>query len=532
MEGKRGLVTIYIGIFLISAAMLTFQIGLTRIFSVAQWYHFAFMVVSLALLGFGASGSFLAVFRRILAKNTHRLLTVLSLLFSFTTMASYLIVNNLPFDSFRIGIEYIQILYLVIYYVALSIPFFFAGLIIGFTLAKLPHKVNTIYCASLIGSGVGALLVLGLTPFRGGSGLVISVTMAGILAAIFFSLFISRLTTFILALICILLGSFLIRPPSPFEINISPYKDLSLALRFPEAKTLATRWNAFSRVDVVRSGMVRYAPGLSYVYPKLPPEQIGIMTDGQNLCGITSFDGRSNSAEFTDWLPSALAYRFGTDQKVLIVQPRGGLDVLSALHQKAGQIVAVEDNPLIVGFIKDDFSRFCGNLYNRGNVRVLTEAGRSFARRTKEKFDLVVISLYDSFGAVSVGAFSLKEYHLYTIEAFVDYIDLLSPDGIVSVTRWQQVPPSESLRLGATILDALDRLGLDPHKNIIAFRTWTTVTYLVKKNPWTEGELGIVRKFGRERRFDLIYLPGIKKMKQISITSFPGHTILRPSLSS
>lgn len=524
MAKSRGSTPIYIGIFLISTATLTLQIGLTRIFSVAQWYHFAFMAVSLALLGFGASGTFLTIFRGLLSRDIHRLLTALAVFFSLGSIASYLIVNNVPFDSFRVGIEFIQILYLLIYYVALSIPFFFAGLIIGFTLAKLPQRVNTVYCFSLVGSGVGALLVLGITPLTGEQGLVVFVALVGLLAAISFG-FAFRLTSYLLVLLVGLLGFLLFNPPGLLEINISPYKSLSQALRFPEAKLLATKWNAFSRVDVVRSGMVRYAPGLSYLYPKLPPEQIGITLDGQNLCGITAFNGTPQASEFTDWLPSALAYKFSDGQNVFIVQPRGGLDVLAALHQKVGQIVVVEDNPLIVSIIRDDLRDSSGNLYGRADVKVVTEAGRSFVRRAKERFDLVVISLADSFGAVSVGAFSLAEYHLYTIEAFKDYFNLLAPQGIISVTRWLQVPPSESLRLGGTILTALDQLGLDPHQHIIAFRTWMTVTFLVKKSPWTKDELRIARRFCKERRFDLIYLPGIREdeVNIYSVLSEPYH---------
>ena len=134
----------YFGILLLSTATLLFEITLTRVFSIAEWYHFAFMVVSLALLGFGASGSFLSLFPRLLEKKLNHLLVVFAALFSVGCLSGYLIINSIPFDSYRMAWESHQLLYLLIYYLSLSVPFFFTGLTLGIALSKTPSKAAAV----------------------------------------------------------------------------------------------------------------------------------------------------------------------------------------------------------------------------------------------------------------------------------------------------------------------------------------------------------------------------------------------------
>jgi len=127
---SRGEWPVYVGVGASSAAVIVFEIVLTRIFAVSQFYHFAFMTVSLALLGFGASGTALAVFPR-LGRGGPRRWAALALAQAVTTLGAYLVINRLPFDSFSIAWDRRQILYLVGYYLALAVPFFFGGAVIG-----------------------------------------------------------------------------------------------------------------------------------------------------------------------------------------------------------------------------------------------------------------------------------------------------------------------------------------------------------------------------------------------------------------
>ncbi len=537
-----------LGIFLLSMAGLCLEITLTRIFSLAQWYHFAFMAVSIALLGFGASGSFLSLFPNLAKRNPTRLLANLSLLLTVGILASHLNVNYIPFDSYRIAWEREQILFLAIYYLFLALPFFFSGLAVGVLLAARPEQAGKIYSFNLAGSAVGCVVAVVALPLLGGAGTVMLSALLGALAAVVFALegppspnpslpgrgiqtpppgrgrlggggFWQLLISSLIALALLFLT---LRPPSFLEIRLSPYKGLSQALLYPEAEVVWSRWNAFSRIDVIESRGVKSAPGLSLAYPDPLPPQLGLFTDGANLSPIT----RPEKLGFIDYLPVALPYRLRPQAKALIIEPKGGLDALVALHGGASSVVAVESNPLVIEVARDTFE----DPYGDERVTVVAENGRSHVRRVGEKFDIVQVSLADTYRPVTSGAYSLSENYLYTVEAFVDYLAHLDEGGLLVVSRWLQTPPSESLRAGAlavtscdeTAVTALEEAGFSqPELRLVALRSWSTLLLLVKNGEFTAGEIEAVKSFCQQRQFDLAYYPGIQEAEANRYNVYP-----------
>ncbi len=519
--------SIYSGIFLISCAALAFQIGLTRIFSISQWYHLAFMIISLALLGFGASGSFLAIFPSWFKKGSqsqcapHHLgagFTIISSLFSLTTLLSFITVNVMPFDSFRIGIEPLQIAYLAFLYLALSIPFFLAGLLIGASLVQFVEKAHLIYFYNLLGSGVGCFLVLSIPLIGKADRIPVLVACIGVVSTFLFSTA-GRRYLYIAILTAIAVTSITIFGNSLLEISLSPYKSLPLALKAEKAKVISRRENAISRIDIIESPVVKYAPGLSYAFEGILAPQLGLAIDGENLTGITVFKDY-DELEFVEYLPGTLVYKVhppsspplvrgaGGIRSALIIGPHGGLDVLSALYHGVPSVTVVESNPLVVKMIR----REVREPYLNENVQIVQENARTYVRRTKRKFDLVTISLSEGFGAVTSGAFSLREEHLYTVEAIKDYMKILSPDGMFLITRWLQTPPSESIRLGATVVTALEEMGVtNPGERIAFIRGWMTATFVVKESPFEADELVKLRQFCKDKKFDLVWLPDIQE---------------------
>jgi len=507
----------YIAIGLISAATLILQITLTRIFSVAQWYHFAFLSVSVALLGFGASGSVLSV--RPLSPKRHKAghLSAMSLGFALSTIGSYLSINYLPFDSFRIAWERVQLLYLALYYLALVMPFFFSGLVIGSLLQVEPEHVGLLYGVNMGGSALGSLAALGLLPLLGGSGTIALVSALGAASALLFQLSerlwladrSGRIWRGLCLGLLLLLIALVARLPALWEIRMSPYKTLSAALRFPNARILYRRWNAISRIDVIESEGIHSAPGLSLVYRGDLPPQLGLTLDGGNLSPITR-RGSSEDEEFLDYLPSSLAYELRPASRCLVISPGGGLDVLTALHHDVSSVTVVEGNPAIVEAVRDRYAEYAGHIYRDARVRVIIEDGRSFVRRSEEHFDILHLSLTDTYHPITSGAFGLSENYTYTQEAFEDYLGHLSEDGILMLTRWLQDPPSEELRVCALAAAALGHLGIpDPGRHIVAIRTWSTATFLVRRTPFTAGDIESVRAFCNRLNYDLIYYPGM-----------------------
>jgi len=494
------------GLFLLSAATLTFEINLTRLFSVTQFYHFAFMIVSIALLGFGASGTYLAISPAFGIRNTSRTLSILALATSISMLSAFILINHVPFDSFSIAWDTTQVAILIIHYLALSIPFFFSGLAIGYLLARFPESSGSTYATNLFGAATGCALALIAPIFFGGEGTTILSSCLAALASLISLIFMRH--NFNIKIVSIALITFgliisglhiITGLQFPFmELRISPYKSLSYALQYPGAQIVFQRWNSFSRVDLVRSIGIRSLPGLSYRYLHPPPVQDGLLVDADELSPVL-LEGYDPA--FMQYLPGAIAYELLPNANVLVMEPRGGLDTLTALNLGSHWVTTVESNPLIVSAAPE--------AYRNPRQTIILESGRSYLRRTHEKFDVIVLSLANSFHPVRSGAYSLTEDYRYTVESFQDGLTHLEAGGLFVVTRWIQTPPSESLRTFALAITALENIGQNPKTQIVAFRGYNTITILVKRNPFSEEELLAIRAFANQRAFDLVYAPDI-----------------------
>jgi len=525
----RRRVTLYLGIGLVSAGILAFEIMLTRLFAITQGYHFGFLAVSLALLGFGASGSILEVWPCLAHEPLALRLAGLSITGAVGIVVAYLALNNLPFDAYRIAWEPVQFGYLWLYILALTLPFIFAGLVTGAALARRPGESHRIYAANLAGSGSGCLLPLITLPCLSGEGTVLATAVPGLVAGLIFVLggrgdretlgcedtLIHRVAAsprpyVFMALIGLFTLTALIAARPPWlTVRTSPYKSLSITRHFPDAQWVLSRWDPGGRIDVIESDAIRSAPGLSFTYTGRLPRQAGLMVDGDNLSPITAVDNPAALA-FLDDLPSAAGYQLALRRRALVVNPRGGLDVLLALRHGAETVTVVEEQPLAVEVLQGPYLAWTGGLYRDPRLIVVTESARSFARRPGEPFDLIHLSLSDSFQPISAGAYSLAENYLYTVEAFQDFYRRLAEGGVLMIPRWLQLPPSEEVRAGVTVLSALRGLGIaQPETQVAAFRSFQTLTLLVKRGPFTPAEIDALKAFCIRRRFDLVAYPGM-----------------------
>jgi hypothetical protein len=365
---------LYLSVFLLSASGLAFEIVLSRLFSIAQFYHFAFMTVSLALLGAGASGTALTVFPALRRGDPARRLSAFALAAALATVASWTLANWLPFDSFAIAWDRRQVAYLVLMYLALSAPFFFGALAVGWLLSAQAGDAPRIYAANLAGSAAGCLLALGALAGWGGEGAAVFCAWLAALASLA-PIASRKLTRGIVGLaVFVILSVWLLMRPAFLTIRLSPYKALSQSLRYPGAEWVWSRWNASSRVDLIRSPGIRSFPGLSYAYLGPLPRQDGLTFDGDDLSPIT-FIG-AEGAGFADYLPGALAYRLRPGARALILEARGGLNGMAALASGTSSVTAVEPNEIAVeaAQIADPRAQF------------VVEDARSFIRRSRATF--------------------------------------------------------------------------------------------------------------------------------------------------
>jgi len=489
----------FIGLFLISLAALMLEISMIRFFSIAQWYHFAFMVISIALFGIAASGTFLFIKinknKRFLEEKSkvypskfNNFLFISSILFSLSTIIGFLVTNNLFFDPFKAAANSWHLFVLILYYIFLSLPYFFFGLIAASIFSKYPRQSGTIYFYNMSGSAFGVLLAI---PFLNllNVKIILLISFIGLLASMFFTY---ANKNFYLALLLILINIFSFALNT--NINISPYKELNQALSVPNSELILTKYNFFSRVDIVNSSFTRYAPGLSSKFRGNLPEQVGLLIDGSNMNSITM----NTSLDFVDFLPTSIPYHLRDKPKVLVINAGAGLDVLIGIKNNA-TVTALESNPIVIELLKTRFKDYSGGIYDKAEVYL--EEGRSFVKKGR-KYDIIILSLAGNVLGGLSGVTSLSENYLLTVDAFKDYYDALSEEGIIVVTRWLSNPPKEELRLFSLALE-IDKDA----KKIAMFNSWTTFTMVLSKKDLDKNTARKIKDFTEKNRFDIIYLP-------------------------
>jgi hypothetical protein len=486
-------------IFFCSFSSLAYEILLTRIFSISLWYHFAFMIISIAMLGIGASGTILALYPKL------RNLTNLghyTLFLGAAICLSYLLSNQISFDPVRLSWSRVEILKIGLYYITLSIPFFFAGLTVASAFSSLSKKSGLIYGADLLGAGAGSAGILCLlTVTAPEDGVFILSSIVLILTCLTGKMKL-KLVAFALITLNLL---FLFFHPEFIKPRMSQYKELQMALRYPGAEHLSTYFSPFSRIDIFKSPAVRFAPGISLTYLDTLPQQIGISTDGGEINAITTFDD-INKLSFLEYLPSALAYETGNKEDVLIIDPKGGLQALVASHFGSKHLYKVESNSLLMRVVRDKYRDFSRDIFGNNTSSGLA---RSWLKSRGIKFDIIDISL---MGVSSSGSLGIAEDYRFTVEAFREYIARLKAAGILSINLYISPPPKTELRLLHTIITAFEDLGInDAASRIAAIRSWGNICILIKEMPFTREEIRIIKEFSKNRRFDLIHLPGIKE---------------------
>lgn len=470
------------------------------------------MVISIAMLGLAMAGTVLSLFPRLKAESN---IGTYAALAGMSMLVGYLISNSLSFDPSEIGWNAYKIMYVGVYYIFLSLPFLFTGAVIATAFSIRSERSETIYFSDLLGAGIGCLAVMGILHFG-------SPTNAIILASIF-----CFISSFIVAgkkvraavlLFAILCCGLLAIQPQFMRIDLSPYRNLSLALKHPGAKHLDTYYNSFSRIDTLLSPAVRFAPGLSLGYLDPLPDQVGVVLDGSEMNAIT--DARDEDGlRFLGYLPSALAYEMNgalEDSEVLVMDPQGGFQALMAKFYGAGGIWKVEGNPLMMEIVQKEYGEFSGNIYQHNSSSGL---GRSWLKKTDGSFDIIDMS---TVGAAMGGSFGMAENYEYTVEAFAEYLSSLKVDGMLSLAFYLLPPPRVELRALATVVEALNRAGVeDPSKHIAAMRTWDVVSIVVKRTPIDDGDIGRIKGFSESRRFDLVYYPGMSKEESNRYVKMP-----------
>ncbi|RME06374.1 MAG: hypothetical protein D6803_06660 [Anaerolineae bacterium] len=517
---------------LLAAAVMVFEGALLRLLAVAQFYHFAFLVVSLALLGFGASGSSLSVSERLSRAPVEKTLSLAGVGMAAAGLAAWWGVHFVPFDAYRIAWERRQLVYFAGYCLLLVLPFLFAGLGIAAALSVGGGRSHRVYAANLVGSAVGALtapLCLALAGVVGAVLLSVVCGLAGAALAWWRRRAFVGLGAAIVLLSAVFgwLAAMNLGNTSPPGVPLSPYKGLAYARQYPGSQWLYGRWTAGVRIDVLAGAGTRRLPGLSVQYAQLPPPQYGLSVDGEALQPITLV--APDDFDAAAWMPEALAFDLQPQAQALVVEPMGGLGVLQALAGGARRVDVVMGEQGIARAVAATAAAY--DPFADARVNLLPDAPRAALRQSSGGYDVVFFPLNESFHPVTGGAYSLGETYLLTVEGMQDALRLLAPEGVLVITRWLQSPPSESLRLLNTLIEALQAgIGVSPHRSLVLYRGMQTMTFVVKPAGWGEDELQQVRRFAQQRRFDLVYLPDIREAEVNRFNRLPEALYYRYAL--
>lgn len=444
----RGKLILILGAtFIVSMSLLMFEILLTRIFSVIIYYHSVFMIVSAAIFGLGLGAIALRVLglRPSSAERSFRVASILCLLLAFSLSLSTIFLLKLP------GTDN-----LIIYGLITLIPFFFGGMFLSFILERFARETSKIYFADLTGGALGTLLVLLILQLWGGINsalfLGILVSLAGLVLGLGSGKKVYPGGALVsLILLSLLFGGHLKNgylDSALFEKKAGEMTGEKTIRRLldgqpPRGKIVYTTWNAFGRLDVVEE--------------EGRPFQKTIFIDGGAGTSMFKFDGDFEEVSYLDYQLQFFPFFFGEKDKVLIIGPGGGVDVLNSLRAGVKKITAVEVNPATVETV-NKFSQFNGGIYNKyDNVEILVDEGRSFIKRTKEKYDLILLPLVFTTSAETIG-YSQVENYVFTKEAFQDYLDRLREDGRLVILVHGE---PELLKILITSLSVLGEAGED-----------------------------------------------------------------------
>jgi spermidine synthase len=468
---------IYLSVALTTLATLLLELSLTRIFSVVFFYHFAFLAISIALFGLGAGG----VFSYVVAGWRGHLFSRLGWLSAINSLLVVLMLA-LVLAKDRTNLQ------LALVYFVAALPFFLAGTIVSLAISETIQRVDRVYFFDLMGAAAGCLVLVPLLNHLGGPNTVIAAAVLfAAAAAVWHSMASSvsgRATCLALALGLI---AFLVYNTTHNLIDVKYAKQHKL-----ESESFV-KWNSFSRVGVTTHGC--------------------ILIDADAATWIAGYNFDHLAARDRHDLLTAgpgLPYVLRPGAKTLIIGPGGGYDVARCLASGSKDVTGVEINPIIATTImREKFLDWSQGIYLRPEVHIVVEDGRSFVRRSHEKYQVLQATLVDTWASTAAGAFALAENNLYTVDAFRDYLGHLTDDGLIAFTRWAFNPPRESLRLVSLAMEALTQTGEpEPWRHVIVARQGLIDTVLISRKPFSEADMARARSALAAANLLAVYLPG------------------------
>ena len=428
-------------IFAVTFSTMLVEVLLTRVFSVIYFGQFAFLIISLALFGYGLSGVYLALRKVTKLANQRALLARFLLCFTISLPLAYKATLVFSIDFLHLFNPFSNFLYLVINFLVLLLPFFFGGLVLALIFSNYSENIGRLYFIDLAGASLGSLAIIPLIPRLGPNRILILLFL--LLALAWFLMAGGRRTSriflsagLIVSLVFMFLYENKIFPIVPKLVEVKRLYNAQLE----KGQIEFSRWSTIDKIDVASWG---------------PERKIIWINGGTMQSFIRKFRGKLSALKKIEWDPASLPYQVARPGSTVIIGSAGGFEVLCALSHGFKMIVAIEMDPVICDLLKKEYADFTGNIFHLPQVTLLADEGRSALKRMNRKFD--VIQMVNSHNADSLlsGALSIAETYIYTVESFKDYWDHLHPGGFIYILHWN------GERLFATALKALQEMGIE-----------------------------------------------------------------------
>ncbi len=512
-------------VFLLSAAIIALELALMRCLSVARWHHFSYLVVSTALLGFGASGTFLTFVGERLRRRFWQWSCGLTVAFAVSVTLALRAAEALPLDVQYVLYSVRQAGLMFAHDFLLFIPFFTGATVIGLALMHFGERVHLVYGANLAGSGAGGAAVTGLMFFMAPQYLLYAAAALGFVAAVCWAAGAPRRRIPLCGTVAgaaVLLG--LVGVVFPLRLRIDPYKFLSTMRRWEaenRAEHLLTRYGPRARLDVYDSPALHQIMFAGPTATEAPPPQLAVLADGHHAATVLKVDS-PRPAEILDHTPMSLPYRFMERPRVLLLGEAGGTNVWLARRMGAEHITVVQPNPQLVELMVGPLQELGGGGVIGPDVTVHVASPRAFVERTREHFDIIQVVTAEGQAAGASSLRSLHEDFLLTVQGLARCMSILSDRGVLSVTRGIQAPPRDNVKLFATLRSALPP-GVDAGRRLVQVRNLLAATSLAFASPMGEQRCETLRSAAEELRLDIAWAPceGIDYADQINRVDGP-----------
>jgi predicted membrane-bound spermidine synthase len=513
--------SLYLSVALVAGAVIALQIGIMRIFSVGSWAHFGSLVVSLAMLGFGLTSAIMCVTTGWFDRHWRGVAATALALFGPLAVAANLLAQQLPFNAIFLVSDPMQKWRLAANFMLYMLPFLAGAFFLGTVFLKAQKIFGRVYFADLTGAGLCGLAFLLAMYVIVPDNLIIVPLVLWLIGSGFWLIATGRPGRVIAlaALAVVTIAAHFVLPSwlNVSKLAVSDYKGVAYARKFPDSQRVYESASPFGYLEVYSSSYLHFAPGLSdnaaFNLPKMPTNAyLGMYIDGDGPIGIIR-DLPPEETAYYRFLPMIYPYLIKDKPDTFVVQFGGGISTSVALRSGSNTVTVAEGNPAVLDAFRTDkgLRDFTGDILNNPKIRVVDYDGRLYLAYTRNRYDVIDLSLADSAGLSNPGGFAIVEKFAYTREAMLSYMRALKDGGVLSVTLWnKEEPPKSVLKLYATMAAAARELGPERVADsfFVASSYLSTATVLFKRGGFTQAEIEKLRAHTRAMSFDEIYYKG------------------------